>query len=152
MTFNPDGTAQQLPEHYVPGAYRDWGVEIYDWQTQCSSNADEAQVGPSKGDGMHAQPPTRGAAAQAARLLTCTSACAHAPSYSPCACLMETHAPTASTTCTAQFRSLLRRLMPTVGCEADAVAFTEGTGDTWSSQQQLPVLGDGSYSAGGSGT
>ena len=44
VTFAPDGAAQQLPEHYVPQAYRDWGVELYDWQTQCSCCATDEQV------------------------------------------------------------------------------------------------------------
>ena len=34
-TFSADGSPQQLPERYVPGAFRDWGVELYDWQSQC---------------------------------------------------------------------------------------------------------------------
>jgi hypothetical protein len=66
VTFDRDGEAQQLPEYYVPQAYRDWGVELYDWQSQCSMLADATGL-----------------------------------------------------------QYTLRRLMPTVGCEADAVAFTE---------------------------
>ena len=38
-TFSPTGEPQQLPEQYVPGAFRDWGVELYDWQSQVSCNA-----------------------------------------------------------------------------------------------------------------
>lgn len=38
-TFSAEGQRQQLPEHYVPEAYREWGVELYDWQAQCSSTA-----------------------------------------------------------------------------------------------------------------
>lgn len=36
-TFTPSGDPEQLPERYVPGAFRDWGVELWDWQSQCSS-------------------------------------------------------------------------------------------------------------------
>jgi hypothetical protein len=35
-TFSPAGQPQPLPEHYVPGAFREWGVELWDWQSQCS--------------------------------------------------------------------------------------------------------------------
>ena len=66
-TFDADGEARELPEYYVPQAYRDWDVQLYDWQSQCSMNSTE----------------TSG--------LSCVS----------------------------------RRMMPTVGCEADAIAFTE---------------------------
>ena len=65
-TFDIDGTPRELPEYYVPQAYRDWDVKLYDWQTQCSMSCDSSTM-----------------------------------SYS------------------------LRKLMPTVGCEADAIAFTE---------------------------
>lgn len=66
VTFDRDGEAQQLPEYYVPEAFRDWGVELFDWQSQCSMLADETGL-----------------------------------------------------------KYTTRRMMPTVGCEADAVAFTE---------------------------
>ena len=33
------GQPQEIPEHYVPSAYREWDVQLYDWQTQCSSQA-----------------------------------------------------------------------------------------------------------------
>eukprot|EP00890_Picochlorum_soloecismus_P001499 jgi/Picsp_1/234/NSC_00233-R1_protein len=69
-TFDVDGTPRELPEYYVPQAYRDWEVKLYDWQTQCSMNCDSNSM-----------------------------------SYS------------------------LRKLMPTVGCEADAIAFTEDASD-----------------------
>ena len=36
MLFAPEGALLPLPEHYVPEAYREWGVELFDWQTQCS--------------------------------------------------------------------------------------------------------------------
>ena len=68
VTFGADGTARELPEYYVPEAYRDWDVTLYDWQTQCSMNCDENSM---------------------------------------------------------YYTS--RKLMPTVGCEADAIAFTENS-------------------------
>eukprot|EP00889_Picochlorum_renovo_P000492 jgi/Picre1/27522/NNA_000489.t1 len=66
VTFDPEGCARELPEYYVPQAYRDWDVQLYDWQCQCSMTCDEEGV-------------------------SCVT----------------------------------RKLMPTVGCEADAIAFTE---------------------------
>lgn len=33
------GQALELPEHFVPSAYREWDVHLYDWQTQCSAQA-----------------------------------------------------------------------------------------------------------------
>ena len=65
-TFDADGEARELPEYYVPQAYRDWDVQLYDWQSQCSMNSTETGL-----------------------------------------------------------MSVTRRMMPTVGCEADAIAFTE---------------------------
>jgi hypothetical protein len=91
-TFTPDGTPEQLPEHYVPQAFRDWAVELFDWQTQCSS------------------------------LATDTS-----------------------------FQVTARKLMPIVGCEADAVAFNEDGLKLWDAEEGpalLPVLPSGSYSHG----
>lgn len=66
VTFDPQGCARELPEYYVPQAYRDWDVQLYDWQCQCSMTCDDQG-------------------------LSCVT----------------------------------RKLMPTVGCEADAIAFTE---------------------------
>lgn len=66
-TFDVDGEPRELPEYYVPQAYRDWDVKLYDWQSQCSMDSNES-IG-----------------------LSCVT----------------------------------RRMMPTVGCEADAIAFTE---------------------------
>ena len=68
-TFDADGQPRQLPEYYVPQAYRDWDVQIHDWQCQCSMLCNE--------EGM---------------------------------------------------QYVTRKLMPTVGCEADAIAFTEEKG------------------------
>lgn len=42
-SFSPEGQPLQLPEYYVPEAYREWGVELFDWQTQCSCQADAQQ-------------------------------------------------------------------------------------------------------------
>lgn len=47
-TFSPAGQPQPLPEHYVPEAFREWGVELWDWQSQCSclaEGADSASTG-----------------------------------------------------------------------------------------------------------
>lgn len=33
------GQPLELPEHYVPSAYREWDVHLFDWQTQCSTKA-----------------------------------------------------------------------------------------------------------------
>lgn len=33
------GHPLELPEHFVPSAFREWDVHLYDWQTQCSSKA-----------------------------------------------------------------------------------------------------------------
>lgn len=38
-TFNAEGQASELPEHFVPAAYREWEVKLFDWQTQCSAEA-----------------------------------------------------------------------------------------------------------------
>ncbi|GBF98323.1 hypothetical protein Rsub_10986 [Raphidocelis subcapitata] len=104
-SFGPDGAPQPLPERFVPDAYREWGVELFDWQTQCSA--------------------TTGAGGN-------------------------------------ELRSTLRRLMPTVGCEADAVAFTEDATTSATAAAGAPAaaaagaaasealawLPDGSYSVG----
>lgn len=66
MTFKEDGSAEEIPPYYVPQAYRDWDLQLYDWQVQCSMLANEKGL-----------------------------------------------------------QYVTRRLMPTVGCEADAIAFEE---------------------------
>lgn len=103
-TFTPRGEPEQLPEHYVPSAFREWGVELWDWQSQCSS--------------------------------------------------------TVSTDGSKQLKSTVRRLMPTVGCEADAIAFTEEQCGSSSSSSSSTLGGstpgstlliakrDGSYNTG----
>ena len=35
------GDVSTLPAHYVPDAFREWGVEIFDWQSQCSTTPRE---------------------------------------------------------------------------------------------------------------
>uniref|UniRef100_A0A0E0NP63 Uncharacterized protein n=1 Tax=Oryza rufipogon TaxID=4529 RepID=A0A0E0NP63_ORYRU len=40
--FTAAGDAVELPENVVPEAYRDWGVQVFDWQTQCPTLADPA--------------------------------------------------------------------------------------------------------------
>lgn len=37
--FTADGEAVELPESVVPGAYREWEVKVFDWQTQCPTLA-----------------------------------------------------------------------------------------------------------------
>ena len=93
-TFNPDGSPQQLPEHYVPQAFRDWAVDVLDWQTQCSSLVSDSA-----------------------------------------------------------FQVTSRKLMPTEGCEADAVAFNQEAVKLWSAEEEggsqvLPLLPSGCYSHG----
>lgn len=76
----------------MPQAYRDWGVELFDWQSQSSVLADASGV---------------------------------------------------SATC--------RRMMPTVGCEADAIAFTQDAAQLFSAAPgaaPATVAPDGAYSAG----
>lgn len=112
-TFSPAGQPQPLPEHYVPGAFREWGVELWDWQSQCS-----------------------------------------------CLAVPE-EGPDSASTGSRRLRSVVRRLMPTVGCEADAIAFTEEDASSSSSSnssdasssdagsgQELLYSADGSYSLG----
>nr|XP_010906854.1 uncharacterized protein LOC105033664 [Elaeis guineensis] len=40
--FTADGKPVELPEVVVPEAFREWGVELFDWQTQCPTLAVEA--------------------------------------------------------------------------------------------------------------
>lgn len=40
MTYDADGEAQELPYHFVPDAFREWGAVPKDWHTQCSTLAD----------------------------------------------------------------------------------------------------------------
>lgn len=36
ITFNSRGEATELPHNVVPDAFREWGVTLVAWQTQCS--------------------------------------------------------------------------------------------------------------------
>lgn len=38
--FTASGDPVELPEKVVPEAYREWGVQVVDWQTQCPTLAD----------------------------------------------------------------------------------------------------------------
>ncbi|KAL6648871.1 hypothetical protein ACP70R_013095 [Stipagrostis hirtigluma subsp. patula] len=40
--FTAAGDPVELPENVVPEAFRDWGVQVFDWQTQCPTLADPA--------------------------------------------------------------------------------------------------------------
>ncbi|KXG40268.1 uncharacterized protein LOC8061441 isoform X1 [Sorghum bicolor] len=40
--FTASGDPVELPENVVPEAYREWGVQVVDWQTQCPTLADPA--------------------------------------------------------------------------------------------------------------
>lgn len=37
--FNMFGEAIELPSNVVPDAFREWGQEVHDWQTQCPTQA-----------------------------------------------------------------------------------------------------------------
>ncbi|KAF5840499.1 hypothetical protein DUNSADRAFT_16590 [Dunaliella salina] len=90
-SFNPpNGQPIPLDAYYVPQAFRDWGVELCDWQTTCSTLAEAEKQG--------------------------------------------------------SLKSICRRMMPTVGCEADAVAFTEEAQCT--DGGLCAVAPDGGYVAG----
>ncbi|KAG2430547.1 hypothetical protein HXX76_010067 [Chlamydomonas incerta] len=92
VTFEASGAAQPLPDRYVPGAYRDWGVELFDWQSQSSCTIPQGR----------------------------------------------------------SLRNIFKRLMPTVGCEADAIAFVEEAADVWQADggsAVKPVTPDGGYLA-----
>eukprot|EP00951_Prasinocladus_malaysianus_P027409 scaffold245742_cov45-Prasinocladus_malaysianus.AAC.1 len=65
-SFDKHGAVRQLPEYYVPAAYREWGVEVVDWTHMTSTRVTS--------DGLE---------------------------------------------------NNVKKFMPTVGCEADAVAFEE---------------------------
>ena len=34
--FDAGGTKQPIPDQYVPPAFKEWGVELVDWQSQCA--------------------------------------------------------------------------------------------------------------------
>lgn len=39
--FTAEGVPVELPENVVPDAFREWDVQVFDWQTQCPTLADE---------------------------------------------------------------------------------------------------------------
>ncbi|CAM6086418.1 unnamed protein product [Calypogeia fissa] len=43
--FNFLGEPSELPSQVVPDAFRDWGVEVYDWQTMCPTLGQEEEPG-----------------------------------------------------------------------------------------------------------
>lgn len=109
--FNRDGEPIALPPNYVPDAFREWGVEVADWTTQCSTIAVAPAPGAGGDDGV-----------------------------------------------SLSYR--LKRLLPSVGCEADATAFLDegvavrlgngngrGGGGAEEGGASLPpaFLGDGAY-------
>nr|CAB3502147.1 unnamed protein product [Digitaria exilis] len=89
--FTAAGDPVELPENVVPEAFREWGVQVLDWQTQCPTLAD----------------------------------------------------PTAP--CALQYR--LVRLLPTVGCEADAATVHTSHRRHASSASAFAFAAGGSYVA-----
>lgn len=85
-SFSSEGVAMELPPLYVPQAFREWEITLYDWQTQTSSIVKDASLKVS-----------------------------------------------------------VKKLMPTVGCEADAVAFNEDAADVFAGDYARAFLADGSY-------
>mmetsp|Transcript_36386 Transcript_36386/g.102786 ORF Transcript_36386/g.102786 Transcript_36386/m.102786 type:complete len:364 (-) Transcript_36386:111-1202(-) len=93
-SFSQDGSVKSLPENYVPGAYKDWGVEVVDWTHMSSAIASETGLVTS-----------------------------------------------------------VKRFMPVVGCEADAVAYVEDSTESLRSEEGLKweaktITEEGSYSIG----
>lgn len=41
--FSSRGVPVELPENVVPEAFREWGVQVFDWQTQCPTLAETAK-------------------------------------------------------------------------------------------------------------
>ena len=139
--FEADGAPQPLPERYVPGAYREWGVELFDWQSQCSvepaGGVRQLRCARCAGSGGARRPRWQGTG----------HALRPRPGSEPHAAPLPPRPHSSS----------LRRLMPTVGCEADAVAFVEeattsagggGAGAAADAGDALAVLPDGSYTSG----
>jgi hypothetical protein len=65
--------------------------------------------------------------------------------------LLDWHTQCSSLASGDSFQTTCRNLMPTVGCEADAIAFTEEGVELWSAGQPgavLPVLPSGTFSSG----
>eukprot|EP00850_Spirogloea_muscicola_P006635 SM000032S12019 [mRNA] locus=s32:7026:9227:+ [translate_table: standard] len=94
--FGPRGEPLELPDSAVPAAFKDWGVGVCDWQTQCPTLADTAGGG-GRGPRLYAR---------------------------------------------------LVRLLPTVGCEADAAtaySAEERVAGLGSAAGALAFRPDGSY-------
>ena len=36
--FDADGTAEPIPEKFMPPAFKEWGQVLVDWQSQCAMN------------------------------------------------------------------------------------------------------------------
>lgn len=90
--FTAAGEPVELPANVVPEAYREWGVQVLDWQTQCPTLAD--------------------------------------PAGAPCA-----------------LHYRLVRLLPTVGCEADAATVHTSHRRHASSASAFAYAAGGSYVA-----
>lgn len=44
VTFSANGEPQELDPYYVPDAFRDWGLKLYDWQSQSSTLATQVSI------------------------------------------------------------------------------------------------------------
>ncbi len=118
-------------------AYRDWGVELFDWQSQSSMLADEGgltatdrRMMPTVGACSLALPAADEEEVQAVAWVNrCRSMLCHAPQY---------------------LQYLLDLAYP-AGCEADAIAYTQDARQLFSTGPAGPpptVAADGSYSTG----
>lgn len=43
-SFDPNGEKIPLPHLYIPDAYKEWGMELYDWQTHCTMQVDKGHL------------------------------------------------------------------------------------------------------------
>jgi hypothetical protein len=126
-TFSPSGDALELPERFVPQAFREWDMVPKDWQSQCSV------------------PP----------LLEAAAAAGGAEGAAPRHAASSSSPAAAAAAASPPLRYASRRMMPTVGCEADAVAFTEdmavigggGGGAAAAGALLAAVAPDGAYAA-----
>lgn len=84
--FDEMGVPRPIPDYYIPAAYKEWDIELFDWQTQVSSRV----VGT----------------------------------------LLEVKA---------------KKLMPTQGCEADAVAFEEAPSAPEDLSSGTPITPEGGF-------
>ena len=118
-TFGADGAPLELPEQYVPAAYREWEVKLYDWQTQCSVEAAPA-----------------GLAYTLKRLLPTVGVSGRTAEHrcDVCAAMRDPEVQSQAARASSQ-------------CEADAVAFMDErvSGLEPRAPEALPGLPDGSY-------